>query len=166
VEPTRAAEEDLLGLLGLGGGLPDRLQATVIAAWTERIAARRTTAAPDADAELAAATPRLSAALHGRLAGALRSWLGRAELELDLEMIAAGATPSITATGPARLVARLPFAWLGDVWCRGLATVMGRFTVAAETIDGCEWTLSTLGPELGPPATVTVRLAQPPGNGR
>jgi hypothetical protein len=145
-----APEAELIGLLSLGGGLPDRLQASVIAAWTQRVDER--------DEAAVGAAARLHAALYGRLLGGLRSWLGRLDLELDLEIVDAQAPRSLTRAESGRLRAKLPLRWLTDVWSRGLTSVIGRFCLDAATTDGREWTLITLGPELGRPETVTLRL--------
>jgi hypothetical protein len=65
---------DLTGLIGLGGLLPDRLAATVIAAWTERLR--------ESAALAAAARPALHAALYGPVTVALRSWTGQRDLQV------------------------------------------------------------------------------------
>jgi len=143
------AENDLVALLGLGGGLQDRLVATVAAGWAERLG--QADAAPDG------ALPALHASMQGRLSGALESWLGRAGVELELDLIEAGHAPALTESDGA-FRAELPFAWLAQVWSRGLASVMGRFCLAAKTDDGRAWTLTTVGPDLGPPAPVRIEL--------
>jgi hypothetical protein len=78
--PTpRRSETELLELLALGGGLPDRLQAHAAASWTRRL---RT-----GHSALPAALPQLNAALYGRALSALRLWLGEPNLAIDLTMI-------------------------------------------------------------------------------
>jgi hypothetical protein len=147
-------DDDLARLIGLGGLLPDRLAATVIAAWAERL---RSPA--DADA-VAAARPALHAALFGRAVTALRSWTGQRDLAVALTMIPAGQPPRLARDG-AGLAAELPFGWLGDVWARGLSTCWGRFCLAAAPQPaGDGWLLSTVGPDLGPARP--VRLGSPP----
>jgi hypothetical protein len=155
--PGIAPDEDLVGLLGLGGSLAGRLQASVIAAWAKRI--------DEGDDASAEAGPRLTAALYGRLAASVRAWLGQPELAIELEMVPAGSTPRLCRTGRDRLEAELPFAWLEAVWSRGLTSVMGRFCVDATSVDGRDWTLSTLGPDVDSPETISLRLS-PAGDRR
>jgi hypothetical protein len=143
------AESEVIALLGLGGGVPDRLVATVAAAWARQL--------EDGDAALNGARATLHASMHGRLSSVLRAWLGRTDLEVELELIDAGQAATLTERGGV-VRAELPFAWLAEVWSRGLATIMGRFCLAAETEDGRAWRLTTLGPDLGPPSVVKVEL--------
>jgi hypothetical protein len=143
------AENELLGLLGLGGGLPDRLVASVAAAWAERLA--------DPGSAVNGALPALHASMHGRLAAAVRSWLGRADAAVELELVDARQTPVLRESAGV-IRAELPFGWLPEVWSRGVGTVMGRFCLAARTDDGRAWTLTTVGPELGPPAPLRIEL--------
>lgn len=56
------------------------------------------------------------------------------------------------------IFAELPFGWLAEVWAKGIATIWGRFCIAASTSDGQTWTLLTVGPDFGPPAPITVQL--------
>ncbi len=143
------AESELVALLGLGGGLQDRLVATVAAACAQRFEAP--------DSGLARARPQLHASMQGRVAAALRSWLGRTDLVVELDLIEDRRPPTLSETdGVVR--AELPFGWLADVWSRGLSIVFGRFCLAARTEDGRAWALTTMGPDLGPPATVRVEL--------
>ncbi|HWF49636.1 MAG TPA: hypothetical protein VG294_03235 [Solirubrobacteraceae bacterium] len=143
------AESEVIALLGLGGGVPDRLVATVAAAWARQF--------EDADAALDGARATLHASMHGRLSAVLRAWLGRTAVEVELELI--DARHAATLSERAGVIrAELPFAWLAEVWSRGLATIMGRFCLAAGTEDGRTWRLTTLGPDLGPPSMVKVEL--------
>lgn len=143
-------EQELIALLGLQGGLSDRLVASVAAAWAERLEG------PDgAGGDL---PPQFQAALYGRVTAALRRWLGRAALEVELQVVDATATPAVTAGGAGRVRVELPFGWLATVWAKGLATVMGRFCLAATTSDGSSWTLATVGPELGPIETMSLEI--------
>jgi len=143
------SETELVALLGLGGGLQDRLVATVAAAWAERY--------DDPDAALNGTLATLHASMQGRLSAALRSWLGRADATVELDLIDARQAPALTETAGV-LRAELPFGWLPAVWSRGLAVVFGRFCLAAGTEDGRTWTLTTVGPDLGTPAPVRVEL--------
>jgi hypothetical protein len=146
-------DADLTTLLALGGGLPDRLLASVIAAWTRRLDEPGQTAA-------GRSRPRLQAALYGRAAAALQAWLGSPPATVEVEMVPRIVTPTLSAADGGGLRAELPFAWLGTVWMRGLATVMGRFCLAAvSSPDGRTWTLTTVGPDLGPTRPITIALA-------
>jgi hypothetical protein len=71
--------DELLKLLALGGGLPDRLQAHAAAAWTRRLHAGYS--------NLEAALPELTAALYGRLLLATRLWLAETQLSIDMTMV-------------------------------------------------------------------------------
>lgn len=136
------SEAELIALLGLGGGIGERLVATVAASWAQRL--------HDDPDGLRAFRPRLQAALHGRVLAVLRSWLGEPAITLALELVAANEPRTVARTGP-RVQARLPFGWLSEVWCRGLATVGGDLCLAAEAIetgDRTAWRLTTLAPNL------------------
>jgi len=143
-------DEDLLSLLELGGGLPERLVATVAETWRRRLELP--------DPEVAAALAQLQAALYGRALAALRNWLGEGQPALEVAMIDPGDHRRLLSQG-AGIRAELPFAWLGEVWCRGLATVWGRFCLAASSEDGRHWTLTTVGPDLGSHQAMTIDLA-------
>jgi hypothetical protein len=147
------AESELVALLGLGGGLQDRLAATVAAAWAGRL--------QRGDPASAGTRATLHASMHGRLAAAVRVWLGRNDLEFELELIEAPRPPTLTGRHGA-VQAELPFGWLAEVWSRGLSTVWGRFCLAAATEDGITWTLTTVGPDLGPPAPIRIELPTAP----
>jgi hypothetical protein len=143
------AENELLALVALGGGLPDRLTATVAAAWKERLQHSRR---PPARSRA-----QLHAALHARVFAAIRSWLGASGPASQLKMIGKNGKPKlISEDGYVR--AELPFGWLTDVWAPGLATIWGRFCLAATSDDGRRWRLTTVGPDLGSPSVVTLQL--------
>lgn len=144
-------ESELVALLGLAGGVSDRLVATVAAAWAGRWR--------EAGPELNGARPSLQASMHGRLMATARGWLGRSDLEVTLELIEDGRPPHLGWAENGALEAELPFAWMPEVWSRGLAVFMGRFCLSASTEDGRTWTLSTVGPDLGSPATVRLDLS-------
>jgi hypothetical protein len=147
-------QDALLTLFGLGGGLPDRLVATVLAAWQARLVAGRARGLP-------AAGPQLEAALYGRLLATLRDWLGTRELTLELEMLPEGAEPRIGWREDGAVAAALPFGWLLDVWAPGMAVVAGRLSVAAERGErGGAWELATVGPDLGAVQTLALRLPE------
>jgi hypothetical protein len=150
--PTpRRGETELLELLALGGGLPDRLQAHATATWTRRLQTGHAT--------LKATLPQLHAALYGRALGALRLWLGDPNLSIDLTMIDPTSDPHLQRTDNAVAVA-LPFAWLTNVWARGLATIFGRLCLRAETTDGSQWTLDTIGTDLRETAQLSISLPE------
>jgi len=134
-------------LLAAGGRLPDRLQATTAAIWTRRL---RT-----GHAALGTARPQLEAALYGRVLRTLRTWLGEAQLPIELTMIGPEEQHRIVRTADGVDVS-LPFSWLSDVWMRGLAVTFGRLCIAAETTDGSSWTLHTLGPDLADLTQLTI----------
>jgi hypothetical protein len=149
-QPGRLDPDDELGgLLGLGGGVSDRLVATVAATWADRIAVR--------DERVAGAAPTLQAALFGRVLATLRGWLGEPGLDLELTLCPPGADRSAElADGVVRLT--LPFAWLVEVWAPGLATVAGRFCLAARP-DGSRWRLTTVGPDCAATRTLTIDVS-------
>lgn len=150
-------EEDdgLARLISLGGLLPDRLAATVIATWAERLRAPG-----EADA-VSAARPALHAALYGRVVTALRSWTGRRDLAVALTMIPEDQPPRLARDGDG-IAAELPFGWLADVWARGLTTCWDRFCLAAAPQpSGDSWLLSTVGPDLDQPHPITLGTPPP-----
>jgi hypothetical protein len=126
------SEAELIALLGVGGGIGERLVATVAAHWTARLRG----------GELAVFAPRLRSALAARLLPVLRTWLSEPELTLTVEMVDASAPRSLARTG-SRIHAQLPFAWLADVWAKGLSVVDDRFCLSAVSV-GTEWGLETV----------------------
>jgi hypothetical protein len=150
----RRTEDELLRLLALGGGLPDRLQANAVAAWTRRLQIGHAT--------LHATLPQLHAALYGRALTTVRTWLGEPKLTIDLTMTETTGEHPFVRT-PDGIAITLPFSWLSDVWARGLAVTFGRLCVATETADGAQWTLHTIGPDLGASAQITVAIPHPAG---
>ena len=153
-------DDDLIRLIGLGSLLPDRLAATVIATWAERLRAGADSVDAVRADELAAARPALHAALYGRAVTALRSWTGQRDLAVALTMIPEDQPPRLARDGGG-ITAELPFGWLADVWARGLTTCWGRFCLAAAP-SGDNWVLSTVGLELDSPRLVT--LGSPPAS--
>jgi hypothetical protein len=139
----RRQPDSLLTVLDLGPDLRDRLAATVAATWRDRLLDG---AEPD---------PRLAAALYGRLLAALRAWTGQPDLLLDLTMIGEGQPPALTGgAGPVR--AEFAFGWIIEVWAKGLATVLGRFCLAAVPVADHRWELSVVGPDLGEPELIRL----------
>lgn len=144
-----APDDELVTLLGLGGALPDRLFATVTAGWAQQLER-------GGDA-VVAARAALHAALYGRVAAAVRTWLGQSDAEVEVRMLGESEAPSLTEAGGA-VHAAVPFGWLVGVWAKGLANVGGRFCLAATSPDGRHWKLSTVAPDLGPPLPVKLEL--------
>lgn len=142
----------LADVLGLGGGLPDRLAAQVIWVWTGRIA--------DGDSAVGSVLPRLHAALYGRFAAAVRDWLGAPDLRVDLTMTPPGSTGAVSLNS-GRLQARLPFSWLADVWLPGFAVIAERLCLAAAGPQPNRFELSTVDRSLTEPATVTLEVHSP-----
>jgi hypothetical protein len=140
-EPT----ERIVRLLRLPGPLPDRLVATVIATWARRLAGK--------DLVVAAAMPRLHAALYGRALATLDQWLG-AEHHVDVRLV--DGSPGVQNDREPVCV-ELPFSWLSDVWARGFAIVAGRLCLTATLIDPATWSLATIDPDLTQATTVTLR---------
>jgi hypothetical protein len=128
-----------------------RLTATVAAAWRERL---RDGAGPADAAAADQARPALYAALYGRVLATLRAWTGRPDLQVALTMIGESARPALARDGDG-IAVELPFGWISDVWARGLGTCWDRFGLAAAPA-GEGWALSTVGPDLGPPAPITI----------
>jgi hypothetical protein len=142
LSPSAAVEpgDALAGLFSLGGGLPDRLAATV--------AASRLAGFPETE------RARLHAALAGRAMLALSDWLGEPGARVEVAMADA---PRLARHGK-RIEATLPFSWLVDVWAKGLAVIWGRFCLAAATEDGRRFTLTTVAPDLAEPELVWLEL--------
>ena len=170
--PPDDPDDGLIRLFSLGGLLRDRLAATVIAAWTERLRgpaadgpAPPRTSAPGSSADdagaVAAARPALHAALYGRAVTALRSWTGQRDLAVELTMIPEDQPPRLARAGNG-IAAELPFGWLADVWARGLTTCWDRFCLAAAPQpSGDSWLLSTVGPDLDQPRPITLGTPPP-----
>jgi len=143
-------EDELLGddhelarLLRLGGGLPDRLVATVAAHWTARPSHSLSEAA------------RLTAAVTGRAAAALRGWLGDPALAVDVRVNAAGDTPGLSRADQ-QLVAELPTNWLSSVAGRGLAVVWSRFVLDAKLTSEGTLELTAVDAALSQPETIVL----------
>lgn len=133
-------------LLSLGAGLPQRLAATVIGTWSDRLEA--------GDERIAAATPVLDAAVYGRLRVALLPWLG-GPAKIDFALQPTDAAPVLRRDGDT-VVAALPFTWLRDVWVNGLAVILDRFCIRAERTVAGSWALTTLSRDLTDPQRLTI----------
>lgn len=128
------ADQLLAGLFELGGGLPERLVATVVRTWADRLAAG---SAPTAG--LAA----LTVALHTRVEVAVRQWR-HDSAPVAVTMLPPG-SPGTLRAGEDGVEVELPFSWLADVWVSDLAVVLGRLVLGA-TLDGPRLLLDTVGP--------------------
>ena len=100
----------------------------------------------------------LHAALYGRAVPAVRAWLGRPELAVEVHMADPDAAPVLTRIDADTVRAELRFSWLSTVWARGLTTLMGRFCLDATTRDGRAWTLVAVDPGLCSPSRICVQL--------
>lgn len=124
------------GLLELGGGLPERLVATVVATWAERFAGGTATAAE---------VPALTAALSARARAAVRQWRHDPRAEVAVTLLRPGSPATLRTVGDG-LALGLLFSWLADVWVLGLAVLLDRLTVGA-VLDGPRLVLDTVGPQ-------------------
>jgi hypothetical protein len=141
--------DEITNLLALSGALSQRLVATVIAVWSERIG----TSAQTVESHM----PELTAALFGRVASSVRSWLSDSALELVLEMIPPSESPSMSRDS--NLVrARLPFFWLSSIWVKDLPVVLSRFSISALSSQRDQLQLMTISPDFSEMRPVTIRL--------
>lgn len=143
------AELNAARLANLPGGLTDRLVATVIATWTERMEAD--------DERVADARAKLQAALYGRVLATVRGmegWSG----PLDVVMAGASLPRSVTAVD-GRIRCELPFSWLNDVWAKGFAAVLGHLCLDVEAAPVDRWRLRVVDRDLRGTRTMTVNLA-------
>jgi hypothetical protein len=148
--PSDAA--DLPDLLGLGGGLPERLVGQVLDTWAIRLA--------EGDETVERARPRLQAALYGRFVAAVRTWLGDSELRVELSLVPPGAASVVERVGD-RVRAELPFNWLTEVWLPGFAVVADRLCISVRQPGPQHFELTTLGRDLIEQATITVEIHPP-----
>ena len=141
--------DEITSLLALGGAVSQRLVATVVAVWSERIA----TSAESVEVNIAA----LTAALYGRVASSVRSWLSDSALELELEMIPPSESPSMSRDGSV-VRARLPFLWLSQIWSKDLPVVLSRFAISTLSSQRDQLQLLTISPDFSEVRPVTIRL--------
>ncbi len=142
-------QDEVLSLLRLGGGLLERLVATVLAVWTERVSI--------GDERVTTERAALTAALHGRATTALRSWLNEPDLVITLEMIDPS-DPAELIRGPEGILVRLPFSWLIDVWARGVSVVLGRFATKVLDSEDHRQRVLTVSPDLRDVRPVTISI--------
>jgi len=110
---------ELLELLCLDPGLAFRLMATVAA-----------------NATGGSASPRLIAALSGRLAPAARAWLGIDPGRVEARIHDGDGWGELELTSAGELRAALPTRWLAGVWAPGLAVVDHKLVVG---VIGVTW---------------------------
>lgn len=132
---TPEPADDYSLLFALGGGMGDRLAATVVAHWADRIEQGDIPASDE---------PALHAALTGRVWVAVRAWLGDPSVDVEVRMISPDQLPSATRSESGWVLA-LPFRWLSRVWAPSLAVTAGRLVLAASR-DGHVLTLTTVKP--------------------
>jgi hypothetical protein len=141
--------DEITNLLGLGGAMSQRLAATVIAVWSDRIAK---------SAEVIEGhTSALTAALYGRVTSSVRTWLCDPALQVELEMIPASQSPSMSLDDNL-IQARLPFGWLSQIWVKDLAVVLSRFAVSTLSSQQDQLQLLTISPDFDELRPVSIRL--------
>lgn len=142
---TAAGLDDLLRM---GRRLSDRLVATIVDSWSQRLA--------DGNDQARSARPALHAALYSRVAPIVRAWLGQPTLEVEVRLCEADGDRSIAAA-PHGVVVTLPVSWLVEVWAAGLAEVADHFCLTASLESG-GWTLDCVGVDLAAPKTLRLDL--------
>ena len=115
-------------------------------------AAARTAAAEEA-------RPGLHAALYGRVVATLRAWTGRPDLRVALTMIGESERPAL-ARDRDGIAAELPFGWISEVWARGLGDLLGSVR-PGRSAGGGRLGAVRRGPDLGPPAWITITGPHP-----
>jgi hypothetical protein len=151
--PQPAAEQpDLASLLDLDGGLADRLAITVAATWAERVAAD--------DPRVDAARATLIAALHGRITCTVRAWLADPDIAVAVDMIDPGTPPTISRSG-GEVSVGLPFAWIVQVWSRGVGVILDRLVLGVVPSSDNQIGLLTIDPLLEDLRIVTLTIGSP-----
>jgi hypothetical protein len=148
VSASSTPEDDIMLLADLGHDLTLRLGATVTSALLEGLTTP----------EGASVRPALEASLFGRAAAALRTWLGLADLELDLAVTEPDTEPGLRWDGSGPVHLALPFEWVMTVWGSDLTVVAGRFCLGVVERDGPRTTLISVGTDLGPPRRLTIEI--------
>lgn len=147
--PRSTDEDPVARLLALAGPLADRLVATVAAAWADRLAAR-----DEAAVEQRAG---LTAALYGRTVSALRTWLGAPRLVADVTMVDEGESRAISRDEDGVRVS-LPFSWIPQVYCRGLAVLLGHFVLGVVEAHESRIVLDAVGTDLQTTTRIHIGL--------
>jgi hypothetical protein len=151
--PGMPAQPDgLMSLLALSSSLAARLAAGVAAHWGERLERGEPDAVP--------ARAALVAALYGRAVCAVREWLGEPDVDVELEVVDADRAPGIERTAPHTLAVSMPLDWIWRVWARGLAIVLGRFTLAVTETDDDVTVLLSAGPSITDVRSMTISLGR------
>lgn len=133
-------EDPLFRLFALAGPLADRLVATVAQSWAERLRSGNETTGQH---------PALVAALYGRSTAAIRSWLGAPGLAAEVHMTREDEQPTVSRDDHGVGVS-LPFSWISEVYCRGLAVVLGHFVLRVARATETEIVLDAVGTDLEP----------------
>ena len=141
-----AFSADLPALLTLGGGIPERLTATVIGKWAARI---------EHGDDVTSALPSLHTALYGRAVPVVREWLGDSDRRVTVELAPPGTAPAAVRDDDTLTLA-FPFSWLRDVWAPGFSTILDELCITATQAEDRTWTLTTLGRDLVTRHTVTL----------
>ncbi len=147
VGPGESGDE-VVSLMALNGVMAQRLAATVIATWADRLTR----------GDEIASRPALTAALYGRVASSVRSWLCNSAIELELTMVGAWDTPSMHRSGDT-VTAELPFQWLSDIWVRELSVVLARFALSAPNAGSDHLELLTISPDFTELRPVTISVS-------
>lgn len=141
--------DPLLTLMGLAGPLVDRLVAAVATTWAERV--------ESGDERTDEHRAALAAALYGRAALSVRTWLGAPRIEVSVRMIPPHEQPAI-ARNEDGVELSLPFRWVADVWARGLAVLLGRFVLSVSQVAEDRLLLVTSADDFAGTSTMELSL--------
>jgi hypothetical protein len=141
-------DDDVVLLAGLGHQLTLRLAATVTAALLNQL---------DSPQGLSP-RPSLEASLFGRASAALRTWLGKPELELELAVVEPDEEPTLDWDVGSPVHLALPLEWVMTVWGCDLTVVAGRFCLGVAESKGTRTTLMSVGSDLGVPRPLSIEL--------
>jgi len=146
--PDRARDRrtELYELFSLGLPFTFRLMATVAASWADRPQSAR---------------PALTAALSGRLAPAVSTWLRMDADRVDARIYEGSGWGELARTADL-LHAALPLGWIAGVWAAGLAVVDRKLVVEVVSVTGSTAeVLAVSRPGAQPePLTVVLRSGQ------
>jgi hypothetical protein len=156
---VRARRAELLALLAMGPAFQMRLAGTVTAAWADRPAA--------------GSHPALAAALAGRVAPAVRGWLGSTSTSSGTGQVTVVPHDGpgwggleLTGSGAGRLLrVSLSVGWLARVWACGLAVVEGNLVVAVHEARWPHARVLALPEPGAAPVTLAVRAVAGGGPG-
>jgi hypothetical protein len=172
---ARTRQTELLTLLALGPAFQMRLSASVAAAWQDR-----PRAGPGAERRAPPERPgrpepeaMLVAALTGRFAVAVESWLGIAADLVTARLHDGPGWGEVELTSPSAgswrrsghgLRASLPVSWLARVWAPGLALVGRHLVVAMLEAGWPDARVLALAAPGADPVALAVRATGGPGN--